>query len=109
MNILCASAQLLCCFEVAPQNFWGVNGVYPFGLPKVRQSDSKLEGFQVCYPLTSLKMVGKPTIEEQRTKQVFDKMTSVKVEELKKFGKEKKLPSPSYSAYIAAKDKGNWA
>ena len=40
-------AQLPISFELAEQNMWGVNGIYPFGLSKDKQADNKLEGFQV--------------------------------------------------------------
>ena len=36
-------------------------------------------------------------------------MKNIAVEAVKKFGDEQKLPPPSYSSYLNAKDKGDWA
>ena len=46
------------CFELAKQNLWGVNGIWPFGILREDQSVDKVEGFQIAYPLSS---VEKPT------------------------------------------------
>ena len=79
-------AKLPIYFELVEQNLWGVNGIFPFGLQKDKQVENKLEGYQICYPMTSLKTMGKPTKEERKTQRVFDKVTAITVSFLKKFG-----------------------
>ena len=41
-------------FEVAEQNIFGINGIWPIGIIEYEQSRKNIEGYQLCYPLTSL-------------------------------------------------------
>ena len=95
-------AKLSIYCELAEQNVRGVNGIWPFALPKEQQTDNNLEGFQVCYAMMRENV--KPNKAERGTQQVFDKMNDITVNAMKKFGEERKLPHPSYSSYLVAKE-----
>ena len=49
-------------FELAKQNLWGINSIWPFGTSQEDQTLDKVEGFQISYPLTP--SVEKPTPAE---------------------------------------------
>ena len=93
-------------FELAKQNLWGVNGIWPFGTSQEDQSLDKVEGVQIAYPLPS---VEKPTTAETATRHTFNMMWETTVDAImkkfcKKSKKERKVPSPTYSAYMTCKD-----
>ena len=41
-------------FEVAEQDVYGLNGIWPIGTDNEDQSLDNIEGFQISYPITSL-------------------------------------------------------
>ena len=98
-------------FELAAQNLWGVNGVSPFSTVEYEQSQNDIEGFQICYPLTSLSTVEKPTPAEIATRHTLNMMWETTVDALKPFceksKKECKVISPNYSAYMTCKEDGS--
>lgn len=92
-------------FELAEQNLWGINGIWPIGTLQEDQSLDAIEGFQRAYPLTSLFSVESPTKAERETRDIFDTMWKTTVDALKKFCRVKpskgmKVPAPTYSSYI---------
>ena len=86
------------CFELAKQNLWGVNGIWPFGTPQEYQTLDKVEGFQIAYPLPS---VEKPTPAEIETRLTFNKMWMTTLDAMKKFC-EKSKKERTVSSQLAA-------
>ena len=92
-------------FELAKQNLWVVNGIWPFGCPQEDQNLYNIDGFQIYYPLPS---VEKPTPAVIATRHTFNMMWETTVDAMKKFcemsKEDRKVPSPTYSAYMTCKD-----
>ena len=97
-------------FELAEQNLWGVNGIWPFGTVEYEQSQNNIEGFQICYPLTSLSTVNNPTTDERVTRDTLDMIWNITVNTLKRFStsKDRKVPAPTFSTYATAKGENYW-
>ena len=98
-------------FEVAEQNIFGINGIWPIGTLQEDQTRENIEGFQICYPMTSPSTVDEPTPAEIATRHTFNMMWETTVDALKKFcekkKKDRKVPSPTYNSYIACKEYGS--
>ena len=94
------NSKLPIYFELAEQNLWGVYGIWPVNLSKEEQTDNKFEGFQVCYPMIRTNF--KPNKVEKWTQRIFDIMGDITIEALKKFSEARKVPKPTYSAYLTA-------
>ena len=94
---------------MAEQNLWGVNCIWPFGNTKESQSNDKLEGFQICYPMTSTETTDKPTKVEKATRHVINMLNKITVDALKKFSEAKNVPAPTYSSYVYAKGENDWS
>ncbi len=96
--------------QLSKQHTFGVSGSYPLEVAAEDRCLENLEGFQVCYPMTSLKTINNPTDEERATKQIMDDAFDITVDALKRFcevaREDRLVPSPTYSAYsTAARDK----
>ena len=101
-------------FEMAPQNFWGISGNWPFGTAQEDRTLDTIDGFQICYPLTSLSTVDNPTEAEKTTKHFLDQTWNITVDAMKRFcsvkdKKKRKVPAPTYSAYATTRGDKDWA
>ena len=107
------SEKLQIYFEVAEQNIFGINGIWPIRTIEYEQSRKNIEGFQICYPLTSLSTINNPTPAEIATRHTFNMMWETTVDALKKFcekrKKHRKVPSLTYNAYIACREDEDWS
>lgn len=93
-----------------PEAFcFGVNGNYKFGTEKEDQIPENLTGFQICYPLTSMKTIENPTESEKHVKSVFDALFNAVWKKMQEECEKDDLqvPNPSYSACLAAQKKKN--
>lgn len=99
-------------FELEEQITWGINGTWPMNVPEEKQNMTNMEGYQICYSLTSMNTINEPTTREVQTKKIFDKIHEISLESSIKFCSVKRedrlVPSPTYSSYVAAKEEGNW-
>jgi len=99
-------------FEIDEQITWGINGTWPMAIAEDKQDMTNIEGYQICYPLTSLNTVNEPTPREAQTKQIFDEIQRLTLESSIKFclvkKEERLVPSPTFSSYVAAKEEQNW-
>lgn len=100
-------------FEFAEQNFWGISGNWPLGTDPEDQTLDTIKGFQIAYPLTSLATVKNPTPAEAKTRQILDNIWEISVDAMKRFcsvkdKSKRKVPAPTYSSYMAAKEDENW-
>lgn len=100
------------CFEAHPQSTFGISGVYPMGTEEKDKTSSNIEGYQVSYPMTSLDTVSDPNKHEQYMIDLFNALHQAAVEAGKRecgLSKDKrKIPAPSYNAYLAARDDEDW-
>lgn len=99
-------------FPGLPQRCFGVSYTYPIGLSEDDQTPDKAKGFQVCYPLTSLSTVNKPTPAEQAQLDLFTGLWNAAVakgqEEAAREGDELLIPQCSQSSFLAASNKKKW-
>ena len=77
--------------------------MWPFGTVEYEQSQNNTEGFQICYPLTSLSTVEKPTPAEIATRHTLNMMWETTVDALKRFC-EKYAVKPIYNHSMSTKD-----
>ena len=59
--------------------------------------------------MTSIKTVGNPNKAEKATQRVFDKMTNITDDALNNFAEARKVPAPTYSSYLTAKEENDWS
>jgi hypothetical protein len=99
-------------FEMEEQIIWGISGCWKIGVEDSDKTLDNIEDFQICYPLTTLGTVAKPTAPEKHCKAVFDMMWRITVAAMKREctkPKDKRVvPSPTYNSYIAAKESDDW-
>ena len=99
--------------ELAKQYFSGISGTWPFGTNKEDRSIETLDGFQICYPMTSDETMNNPTTEEVKTREALDKVWEITLDSLKKFCKKSKseriVPAPTYNAYATARSENDWS
>ena len=51
----------------------------------------------------------KAKVGRKVTLHVFDMMNNITVDALKKFSEARKVPAPTYSSYVYAKDENDWS
>jgi hypothetical protein len=103
--------KLVPYFQLATQTIWGFSGCWNLNEP-VKTMDN-LEGYQICYPLTTLQTKDELSKDEAATKVVFDGLWQLVVNAMKKFGamgdeKDPVLPGVALNAYYAAVGQNNW-
>lgn len=109
-------------FQFATQKTWGFNGIWNLNCPIEEQTLENIEGYQICYPLTSTETVNKPTNEEVLTKMILDKTWEITVDAMKRFCQEEieviengekikrsKLCGPAENSFSTAEKKKNMA
>ncbi len=93
-------------FQLAKQNIWGISGTWPIDIKDEKlKTIHNIDGYQVCYPMTSLKTVKNPTKEELYTMSVFDGMWTKTLEKGKAFAEADKLLGAANNSYLGAKGK----
>lgn len=102
---------ILYCSAPAQQCF-GVSYVYDMEVKEADQTPDNAKGFQLMYPLSSLKTVSNPTEEEQAYNDMIEGMWEAAVEsgreEASKDDDECLIPNSSVNSFIAAEKKGTW-
>lgn len=92
--------------ELAPGFTFGINYVVPFGTPKEEICLEIAEGYQICYSLTSIDTIEKPTKDEKYSINVLKTLQDVAwealVEECEKDDDEREVPAPTYNSYLGA-------
>ena len=82
---------------------YGLKWSHPLQIPEDQRTRQNAEGMQLCYPMTSMETVKRPTKEEQAFMDMVDKLFKLQVEHAKKVYAEnedmpddkKFLPGPS--------------
>jgi len=95
--------------ELAPQKTWGINGIWSLGTETENQTLDTIEGFQICYPLTTLSSMENPTTDEVAVTNFFDLSWDKAVDSMGKFTNDDLLDGPAGSAYTTAEKKKNMA
>jgi hypothetical protein len=99
-------------FSAPPQQCFGVSYMYDMEVKEADQTPDNAKGFQLMYPLSSLKTVANPTKEEQEYSDMIDGMWEAAVEcgreEASKDDDECLIPNSSVNSFIAAEKKGTW-
>jgi len=103
-------------FILAKQDIWGISERYGFGVKEEDQGEDTLEGWQISYPLTSLKTVDNPTEDEQAVQTIMNKVYKETLKKVKKFCDDPKIkgkgtydiPAPTRNSYSGAKGDGNY-
>jgi hypothetical protein len=96
-------------FELPPQIVWGVNGTWPLGTETENQTLENIEGYQICYPLTTLATMKNPTPEEAAVEKFFDSAWNKGITAMGEFTDADLLDGPAGSAYTTAEKKKNMA
>lgn len=91
--------------ELPPQTTWGINGIWPIGVETENQNLETIEGFQICYPLTTLATLAKPTADEAAVMKFFDRSWDKGIEAMGNFTDSNLLSGPAESAYTTAEKK----
>jgi hypothetical protein len=99
-------------FQIAPQTIWGISGNWDMKLKKEDRTMDNIDGFQICYPMTTLDTKDDPTENEKITKSRFDKIWELTKDAGIKFcdlpEEDLKVPGPTSNSFAGAKDGGNW-
>lgn len=98
------------CFQLPTQNIFGISGVYPMGMEESERGIDNLDGFQICYPITSYQTINTPTAKEQKIRKIFDLIRNKVLESLVEFADlpdddENKLPQATVNNYYGAERK----
>jgi len=101
--------KLAIFFELPPQIVWGINGTWPLGTETENQTLDTIEGFQICYPLTTLSTMNSPTPDEAAVEKFFDAAWNKGIESMGEFTNADLLDGPAGSAYTTAEKKKNMA
>lgn len=92
--------------ELAPQKVWGIQGTYPMN--GAEKNALSIDGYQICYPMTSETTVDNPTTDEKVVKSRFDGATKIATVACKKFCSIKPCPLPK-SATVSYNSESNEA
>lgn len=96
-------------FELPPQLVWGISGTWPLGTQTENQTLENIEGYQICYPLTTLATMKNPTSDELAVEKFFDNAWNKGIEAMGNFTNADLLDGPAGSAYTTAEKKKNMA
>ena len=96
-------------FELPPQIVWGINGTWPLGTETENQTLENIEGYQICYPLTTLATMKNPTPDESAAEKFFDSAWNKAIGAMGEFTESDLLDGPAGSAYTTAEKKKNMA
>ena len=92
--------------EFPPAFCFGINAIHPIGTSKEDKTVDAQTGLQICYPITSMKTIDKPTKEEQHTKEVLDALFNVTWEYMQTRCEldidESGIPGPAYNSFLGA-------
>ncbi len=59
-------------YFAGPKQFsFGISPEYPFGMPKIDQTEDKIKGYKICYNLCDIKNVHNPTKPERYMHEIF--------------------------------------
>ncbi|HMP28120.1 MAG TPA: hypothetical protein PKD85_00885 [Saprospiraceae bacterium] len=104
--------ECLLYFSGPPQQCFGVSYMYDMEVKKEDQTPDNAKGFQLMYPVTSLKTVSKPTPEEKAYDDMIESLWQAAVdsgrEEAAKDDDECLIPNSSVNSFIAAEKKKKW-
>lgn len=97
-------------FELPKSFCFGVNAIYPIGTKQENKTFDKVDGLQICYPITSMDTIDDPSSDEQYCMDVLDGLWNAAVEALKREleREEELIPPPTMSAGITAEKKKKW-
>lgn len=99
--------ECLMYFSAPPQQTFGVSYTFPMEVKEADQTPENAKGFQISYPLTSLKTVKNPTEAEQAYIDMLDSLWQAAVEKGREEAlKDGSIPEVAANSFIAAERKG---
>ena len=91
-------------FAAPAQTCFGVNYVYDLQVKKEEQVPENAKGLQICYPMTSMQTIDKPTPQEKACMDMIDALWELAVEKGRQEAEREEplIPAPSVSSCMAA-------
>jgi hypothetical protein len=96
-------------FQLPEQFSFGTNASYPINTSKEDKEPDNRIGYQVCYPITSMKTTENPTKVELYAQYILDSLADVTWDKLVEQCDEsidpedRKVPNPTYNSYLGAR------